>query len=101
MSKKYDIVLYMKGQCDGLNKKEIKELCKKIGRKQVYPIEVFARKYQCCAIGFITVGAAEKLNFDYNKSGLETFIADTLDDDDRGWTEINGTFKGIKLYITI
>lgn len=101
MSKKYDIALCMKNQSDGLKKKEIKNLCKKIGRKQVYPIEVFARKYQCCAIGFITVDAAEKLNFDYSKSGLEIFIADILDDEDRGWIEINGIFNGLKLYITL
>ena len=82
----YDIALLEKQCEDGLNFNEITLLYAfitspfKNGKEEVFPIEIEAKKHESIAMGFITPGAYEKLDWDNESSGLNDFISSILDD---------------------
>ena len=82
---KLDIVLKDTPIEYGLDRESIVELYDKLGDSsiEVYPIEIQAQYHECSAMGFITVDAADQIDYDYETSGLNKFIAEILDDVDR------------------
>lgn len=82
---KLDIVLKDTPIEYGLDRESIVELYDKLGDSsiEVYPIEIPAQYHECPAMGFITVDAADQIDYDYETSGLNKFIAEILDDVDR------------------
>lgn len=82
---KLDIVLKDTPIEYGLDRESIVELYDKLGDSsiEVYPIEIPAQYHECSAMGFIIVDAADQLDYDYETSGLNKFIAEILDDVDR------------------
>lgn len=74
----YNIVLLEKEGTQALSKWEVLSLLELLKDTGVYPVELEA--YESSAIGFITSEAAEKLDYDYESSGLHNFIARILDD---------------------
>jgi len=77
---KFDIVLIERPGETGLVRDEILAICDSMNREEIYPIEIYAKNQESSAMGFITTKAADKLDFDYERSGLNTFIATILDD---------------------
>ena len=67
------------------------------GKCEVYPIEIDGS--QSCAMGFITVKAAESIDFDYDSSGLNEFVSSILDDTDLENEHNHYQFKGIDIYL--
>lgn len=79
----YDIALLEKHDTDGLNGNEINRLYEVLhssGVEEVYPIEIPALEHESSAMGFISNKAAEKIGYDYKKSGLNAFVASIMDD---------------------
>lgn len=96
----FDLALIQKPGESGLNKSEITELLGILPfDAELYPIEIYANAQECSAMGFITNDAADKLDFDYEASGLNTFIADILDDINRESADSTYTFKGINIML--
>ena len=69
---KLDIVLKDTPIEYGLDRESIVELYDKLGESsiEVYPIEIPAQYHECSAMGFITVDAADQLDYDYETSLL-------------------------------
>ena len=68
--------------------------------ENVYPIEIPAKEHESFAMGFITSNAANELEFDYEKSGLNDFIAGILDDMEKESNDCRYEFKGIKIWLS-
>lgn len=69
---KLDIVLKDTPIEYGLDRESIVELYDKLGDSsiEVYPIEIPAQYHECSAMGFITVDAADQIDYDYETSGF-------------------------------
>ena len=103
-SETYDICLLEKPEVDGLDRNDITRLLNIMDPSaQIYPIDLESRRYPCSAMGFITSNAAEKLDYDYEKSGLHDFIAtilDTTPGEGENTPDIREyTFKGLRIHI--
>lgn len=77
---RFDIVLVEKPGEIGLTIEEVEAIYNKLKEKEAYPIEIFAKEQESSAMGFITRNAADALDFNYEDSGLNAFIAEILDD---------------------
>lgn len=98
--KPFGLVLFEKPFESGLTRKDIPELLSKTPEdSEVYPIEIMATQQECSAMGFITRETADLLDFDYEKSGLNNFIADILDDLNKETETNTYEFKGIKIFM--
>lgn len=64
------------------------------------PIEIEAKFHESIAVGFITMEFADKLNFDYEGSGLNAFIANILDDMDNEHDDCIYMFKNCRIWLT-
>ncbi len=64
---------------------------------EVYLIELEAKEHECSAMGFITVEAANLLDYDYESSGLHDFIASILDDMEKESADGRYNYKGSQL----
>ena len=96
---KFNIVLKEKHFCDGLNRDDIMEMLPLLEADEFLPIESEENYQECSAIGFITTEAATMLDFDYEESGLNDFIAILLDDRTRNAETREYDFRGIKIYL--
>ena len=96
----YELVLKEKEGTCGLTKDDVNELFDKIIGTEAFPIDLEARTHECAAMGFITTEAADKLDYDYEKSGLHDFIAAILDDMDNESETCEYEFKGLKIYLS-
>ena len=100
MSYNFGIALKQKKVTDGLKRWEIIDLYDKIEyEKEVYPVEFEAREQECSAMGFITAEAANRFDYDYEKSGLHDFIALILDHNELESEDCCYEFGGIKIWI--
>ena len=96
----FDIVLKEKPFEYGLVKSEIVDLLDMCNNPEVYPIELEARDHECSAMGFISVDAADQLDFDYETSGLHDFIANILDDMDNENEDCIYEFKDLLIHLS-
>lgn len=84
---KFDVALLEKPLDEGLVKKDILLLYGFLedsnynGTTEILPIEVAGNQGQSIAIGFITMEAAEQLEYEFEKTGLSGFIAEFVDDE--------------------
>ena len=65
---------------------------------EVYPIELEAKMHESSAMGFISVDAAEKLDYDYG--ALRDYIAGILDDMEKENPDGYYCFEGIDIFLT-
>ena len=100
MKASFDIVLKEKAFEYGLVKSEIVDLLDMCSNPEVYPIELEAREHECAAMGFISVEAADQLDFDYEASGLHDFIANILDDMENENESCIYEFKDLQIYLS-
>lgn len=97
---KFGMVLFEKPGEKGLTAKDITNLLSKTKKdSEIYPIEINANHQECSAMGFITVEAANMIDFDYEQSGLNKFIGDILDDIEKESENFTYEFKGIKIFM--
>lgn len=96
----FDLALIQKPGESGLSKSEIAELLGVLPfDAELYPVEIYANTQECSAMGFITNEAANKLDYDYEASGLNTFIADILDDVNHESADNTYKFKDIDIML--
>ena len=96
----FDVVLLEKESASGLEKSEVMDLFDLLSGKEGYPLEVQARSVESCAMGFIIPQAAEKLDYDYEKSGLYDYIADILDNMEKESPDCSYEYQGIRIWIS-
>lgn len=65
-----------------------------------YPIELSAYAQESTAMGFISSKAAELIDYDYDSSGLHSYIASILDDMNKENENNEYEFKGIKIWLS-
>lgn len=84
----------------GMHLEDVISLLGKIKHEEFIPIEIDNLNGNSSAMGFITIGFADALGYDYEGSGLNTFISSILAD--IGNEVSNGTyeFKGYSIYLT-
>ena len=97
----FDLVLVEK-ECEyGLVLSEIDTLMFMFGERynelQVYPVEIPGDNSS--AMGFITATGAEKIDYDYNRSGLVSYISSILNDMDEETGTGKYEFKGLKIWL--
>lgn len=80
---------------EGITIEEITELVGRLECEQVIPIEVQANS--SCAIGFISLDAAEELDYDYDN--LIRNVSEVIEDMDNETEYGNYDFDGIPVYI--
>lgn len=95
----FELVLHEKSaaDADGLIRSEAINLIDMLSGKEFFPIKIEAKYHESTAIGFITRDFADKLNFDYEGSGLNAFIANILDDMNNEHNDCIYTFKDCDL----
>lgn len=78
----YQAVLLQKPLGDGLTRDEIERLLSMLPENsEVFPLEIEAHHQECTAMGFITTESADiSLDYDYDGSGFNDFVANILDD---------------------
>ena len=96
----YDIALVEKEFESGMTRSEIMDLYDMLGGREVFPIELRAGEHSCSAMGFITAEAADSLDYDYETSGLEAFVANILDDMDNESEDCTYHFNGLKIWLS-
>ena len=94
------IALREKEFTDGLNRSDVIDLFDMLGETEAYPIELLAKEHECAAMGFITVEAADAVEYDYERSGLHDFIANILDDTENESDSCEYEFRGIKIWLS-
>lgn len=97
---KYDIVLREKPGNEGLTRNDVIDLFDILSDTEAYPIEIVATEHECSAMGFISPNAAERLDYNYRKSGLNGFIANILDDMEKESDDCTYEFMGIKIWLS-
>lgn len=99
---KFALVLHEKSaaDADGLIRSEAIDLIDMLSEKEFFPIEIEAKYHESTVMGFITRDFADKLNFDYEGSGLNAFIANILDDMNNEHDDCIYTFKDCKIWLT-
>ena len=96
----FDVVLIERPGETGLSLSEVIMAYSKLNDNDAYPMEIFAAKQECSAMGFITRNAANVLDFDYKCSGFEHFIAEILDDMHNETPDGVYTFKDLRIKLT-
>lgn len=95
---KIALALYERPIDSGLKKDDAINLIGVLSQDEFLPIEIDS-DCQSAAIGFITLDFADKLNFDYEDSGLNSFIVNILNDMNN--ENVNGIydFNGEKIWL--
>lgn len=96
---KYGIALKNKYGVDGLTLNDTIELFDMLDNEKAFPIELQAIEKETSAMGFISPEAAKVLEYDYEHSGLHTFVANILDETIEKTEKNNYEFKGVKIYL--
>lgn len=96
----FGVVLREKESNDGLDRNDVIDLFDLLDENGGYPIEILAKEHESSAMGFITVDAANALEFDYEKSGLNDFIAGILDDMEKESEDCRYEFKSIEIWLS-
>lgn len=100
---KFDIALIEKEVFEGMDLQDMQLLFKKVAadeKSSVYFIELEAHEHECSAIGFISPSVADKLDYDYEKSGLHDFIASILDDMEKENPDHIYAYKGLRIWLS-
>lgn len=95
--RKFGISLIEKSDITGLTKSEIDSIYEMLDADEVYPLEISGP--QSSAMGFITKKAAEIIDFDYQRSGLNKFVSSILDDERKESENGVYDFHSIKIYL--
>ena len=98
-NRKYDIVLIEKEGESGLTWSDTVNLIGMLSEKEWFPIEIMAKEQECSAMGFIGRKAAEKLEYDYDSSGLDDYVAEILDDLGLENDAHEYEFNGLKIWM--
>lgn len=96
----YDIVLIEKPGESGLTKAEVMDIYDSLNGDEAYPIEIYNRSGESSAMGFISTTAAETIDYDYEASGLNTFVGEILGDMALESPLGAYEFKGLKIILT-
>ena len=95
-----DIALILKTGSFGLTKTETIQLLERLPDEEFFPLELNFDDYDISAIGFVTKSTAEKLEYDYEQSGLMDFIKLYLEMMDVADIMPNNiSLKGVSIYI--
>lgn len=94
----FGITLVEKPNVDGLTKAEVMEMYDQMNGDEAYPLEISG--CETSAMGFITPEAAEILNYDYQESGLNDFVAVILDDMNNESEDGTYEFRGIRIHLS-
>lgn len=94
----FGITLVEKPNVDGLTKAEVMEMYDQMNGDEAYPLEI--SRCETSAMGFITPEAAEILNYDYQESGLNDFVAVILDDMNNESEDGTYEFRGIRIHLS-
>lgn len=97
-SQTFGITLVEKPNVDGLTKAEVMEMYDQMNGDEAYPLEISG--CETSAMGFITPEAAEILNYDYQESGLNDFVAVILDDMNNESEDGTYEFRGIRIHLS-
>lgn len=97
-SQTFGITLIEKPNVDGLTKAEVMEMYDQMDGDEAYPLEINGS--ESSAMGFITPEAAEILNYDYQESGLNDFVAAILDDMNNESEDGTYEFRGIRIHLS-
>ena len=113
---KYGLALVGKPAADGMNMTDVQRLFSLVSvgddddayrdefvaglEAEVYPVEFSAHKQESSAMGFISREAADKINYDYESSGLHDYIASILDDVANENDDNYYSFKGIDIFLS-
>lgn len=96
----FSLVLHEKQADTGMIRSEAIDLIDMLSDGEFLPIEIEAKQHESIAVGFITFEFADKLNFDYEGSGLNKFIANILDDMDNEREDCIYDFADEKIWLT-
>ena len=80
-------------------KNEITAMLERIDN-HVFMIEIEADKTESIAAGFISEKAADSIDYDYDGSGLEEFIANILDDMTNESSDGTYVFKNLSIFMS-
>lgn len=97
-SQTFGITLVEKPNVDGLTKAEVMEMYDQMNGDEAYPLEISG--CETSAMGFITPEAAEILDYDYEDSGLNDFVAVILDDMNNESEDGTYEFRGIRIHLS-
>lgn len=97
----FSLILHEKPVDSGLVRSEAIDMIDMLPEEEEFlPIEIEAKQHESCAMGFIAMGFADKLDYDYNASGLVDFIANILDDMNNEREDCTYEFAGEKIWLT-
>lgn len=94
----FDIALTQKPLDSGMTKEDVIDLYDMLNEDEAFVIEI--QDENSAAMGFITCKAAEKLNYDYETSGLNAFIKNILSDSNNESDDNIYNFNGINIWLT-
>lgn len=94
------MVLIEKPTGEGMSLSDSVMLLAKIKKADFIPIEIDSAKYESSAMGYINLEFADKLDYDYEKSGLIPFVQNILDDTEEETLSGLYDFNGNTIYIT-
>ena len=97
-SQTFEITLVEKPNVDGLTKAEVMEMYDQMNGDEAYPLEI--RGCETSAMGFITPEAAKILDYDYQESGLNDFVAVILEDMNNESKDGTYEFRGIRIHLS-
>ena len=98
--KHYDMALREVAGNDGLTVSDVVDLYDILSDTKAYPVEIQAKEHECAAMGFITSSGAEKIDYDYEASGLCDFITNILDNMELEKDDCTYEFKGIRIWLS-
>lgn len=96
----YDIVLIEKPGELGLTKAKVMDMYDSLNGDEAYPIEIYNCSGESSAMGFISTAAAETIDYDYEASGLNTFVGKILEDTTLESPLGVYEFKELKIFLT-
>lgn len=96
----YGIALRENYGTNGLSRNDVVDLFDMLNDVEAFPIELEAREHESSAMGFITPGAANLIDYDYERSGFHDFIASILDDMEKENDTCEYEFKGIRIWLS-
>ena len=81
----FDLVLKIKSENHGLERRDVLIMLDLIGSEQFYPLEIDCDETVLSIMGFVTIEAAEKLAYSYNDpySDFVIFITNILNSDEK------------------
>lgn len=94
----FDIVLVQKPLDTGMTKEDVIDLFDALNTDEAFNIEI--QDENSVAMGFITTKAAEKLNYDYEASGLNAFIKNILSDMNNESDDCTYQFNNLSIWLT-